>query len=240
MSLKCEPRQEATKNKVAEVPAGANINISPPVNESCFQSACRMFQTDPAFQQQIPPKPCGPFMGRPMGYHMGPCFPYNLEWADVHRLQRIYHAEEEAKSKIMREIDEKRSHKENIPAAEPEIPTSKKNICPFLGFGRIESREYSTYHMLLIEMPGMTKDDIVMEIEDNLLIVSCDRPEVEKGEEYVTVYSERITGHFERKFEILSDIDQDKISGNYVNGVLRIQLPKKKMVKSERKKISLN
>ena len=55
------------------------------------------------------------------------------------------------------------------------------------------------------------------------------------------MYSERRTGDFERTFEILNDIDQDKISGDLKDGILYITLPKKPTVqKAERKKILLD
>ncbi|KAK8801182.1 hypothetical protein WA158_001952 [Blastocystis sp. Blastoise] len=168
--------------------------------------------------------------------------PFPQDFINFHKNQRMRMMMEENKKKLSQNIDTKRNAESNVTTVKNDY--QKKTsvaMCPFLGFGRIESREYDNYYMLLVDLPGMSKEDVIMEIEDNFLIVSCNRPEKDSGPEYKVMYTERATGNFERKFEIMNDIQVDGISGDYKNGVLYVKLPKKQVgVKPERKKILLN
>ena len=92
---------------------------------------------------------------------------------------------------------------------------------------------------LTVELPGMKKEAISLNIEDKVLTISgeCKVQEEEKKDNYLR--RERNCGSFKRSFTLSDDILTDEISAEYVDGILRIVL-KKDTVKEEMKQITIN
>ena len=95
-------------------------------------------------------------------------------------------------------------------------------------------------YKLEADLPGFQKEDIHLNVEDDILTVSAERhSEVEeesKKGKYVRV--ERSYGSYQRSFS-LSDVDVDGISAAYENGVLTVNLPKKQIPESTKKEITI-
>ena len=79
---------------------------------------------------------------------------------------------------------------------------------------------------LRLDVPGMSKDDIEINLQNGTLTVSGERTSerTEEGEEYVRV--ERAFGNFHRTFSLPDAVDEDSIKAIYENGVLSIHVPK--------------
>ena len=78
---------------------------------------------------------------------------------------------------------------------------------------------------LLADMPGVTKDDLKIDLDNNqLTIVGNVTPPEGSGE--VDVFREYQTGRYFRQFTISDVIDQSKIEATLTDGVLRLALPK--------------
>ncbi|BBE30198.1 heat-shock protein Hsp20 [Tepiditoga spiralis] len=77
------------------------------------------------------------------------------------------------------------------------------------------------------ELPGVTKKDIKINLEDNVLSIRCDKKEEkeEKGKNYFR--RERVFGTFERSFKLPENVDVEKIDANFENGILKLNIPKK-------------
>jgi len=92
---------------------------------------------------------------------------------------------------------------------------------------------------LNVDLAGMKKEDIVVNIEDKVLTISGERKfqEEEKKENYFR--RERSCGSFKRAFTLSDDILTEEVTADYVDGVLKIVL-KKDMVKEEVKQITVN
>ena len=76
------------------------------------------------------------------------------------------------------------------------------------------------------ELAGMSKDDIDVNIEDGTLTLSGERKsdnEVVADQYY---RRERTYGKFLRTFALPADVDPDKISAEFKDGVLKIEIPK--------------
>jgi HSP20 family protein len=96
----------------------------------------------------------------------------------------------------------------------------------------------TTDHLVLRgDLPGMTEDDVNIEIKDNVLTVSGDRKaeNEEKGEGYHRV--ERSFGSFSRSLSLPRGIDPDKVEAKFENGVLEVQIPKPAEAKPTRVQI---
>ena len=76
------------------------------------------------------------------------------------------------------------------------------------------------------ELPGFSKDDIKLDVENDCLTISAERKGEEEENKTNYVKRERFYGSFSRSFD-LSGIDVDKIEAAYNDGVLTLTLPKK-------------
>ncbi len=79
--------------------------------------------------------------------------------------------------------------------------------------------------MVTMEMPGVEKGAVEVNLENNVLSVEG-RVDFDEYEALEPVYTEYNVGHFRRSFKISSEIDQAGIAANIENGVLTLHLPK--------------
>jgi len=81
------------------------------------------------------------------------------------------------------------------------------------------------------EIPGMSKDDVKVSVQDNILTLSGEKKQekVEKDANYHRM--ERSYGSFSRSFTLPTSVQPDKVKANYKDGILRITLPKSEEVK---------
>ena len=81
---------------------------------------------------------------------------------------------------------------------------------------------------LELEIPGIDKKDIKVEVKDNTLTISGERTEAkdEEGTDYSR--RERRYGKFERSFGLPDTVESDKVSAKYKNGILTLTLQKSK------------
>src|ERR1044071_5488085 len=79
--------------------------------------------------------------------------------------------------------------------------------------------------VLEVELPGLSKEDFEITIEGNVLTLRGERrlPKSE-GDTYLRI--ERPSGNFFRSFVIPQIVMVDKAAAEYINGILRIVLPK--------------
>lgn len=93
--------------------------------------------------------------------------------------------------------------------------------------------------VLNVEIPGIDKNDISVNIEDKVLTISGER-KFEKKEEKDNFYkTERSYGKFKRAFTLSDDIVTDEVNAEYKDGILIITLKKDK-TKEEVKQITIN
>jgi HSP20 family protein len=87
------------------------------------------------------------------------------------------------------------------------------------------------------DLPGMTEDDVDIEIKDHVLTVSGERKaeNEEQGEGYHRV--ERAFGSFSRSMTLPQGIDPEKVDAKFENGVLEVRVPKPAEAKPTRVQI---
>jgi HSP20 family protein len=91
--------------------------------------------------------------------------------------------------------------------------------------------------MVVLEMPGVEKKDIIVGLENDRLRVEG-RIDFKKYEGLDPLYTEYNVGHYARAFTLSSKIDQEKISAQIADGVLTVTLPKMKELQPRRITIS--
>lgn len=88
--------------------------------------------------------------------------------------------------------------------------------------------------ILEAELPGMSRDDFEISVENNVITLSGERKFEKKteGDNYHRV--ERSYGTFTRSFTLPQTVTADGAKADFDNGVLRVSLPKREETKARR------
>jgi len=76
------------------------------------------------------------------------------------------------------------------------------------------------------ELPGIDKKDIVIDVKDGVLTLKGERSFDNEVKEEKYYCREIMFGKFERVFRLPADVDPEKISADYKDGILKIDIPK--------------
>ncbi len=95
----------------------------------------------------------------------------------------------------------------------------------------VDITEDEKEYIVKAEIPEMKKEDIKINVHDEVLSISGERKyeKEEKGKKYHRV--ERAYGSFMRSFTLPEDADGSKVNAEYKDGVLKIHLPKSEKAK---------
>lgn len=78
-----------------------------------------------------------------------------------------------------------------------------------------------------MNLPGLSEDDIDVEVEDNHLRISGKREEVQEKKEKSHYTKEIRRGSFERIIPLPDRVKSDNVEAEYEDGVLKVTMPKK-------------
>lgn len=81
------------------------------------------------------------------------------------------------------------------------------------------------------EIPGMTKEDIKIQIANDVLSISGERKHEEESKDKTYHRIERVYGKFQRIIRLPTEVQSSKTKAAYENGVLTIHIPKSEEVK---------
>jgi HSP20 family protein len=86
--------------------------------------------------------------------------------------------------------------------------------------------ETDDHLVLRADLPGMSRDDVSIEIKDGALTISGERKteHEEKSEGFYRV--ERAFGSFSRSLTLPEGIDMEKVDADFEDGVLEVRIPK--------------
>lgn len=90
-----------------------------------------------------------------------------------------------------------------------------------------------------IELPGLSKEDVNVEIKEKMLKITGTKKEYEKKEDTTFYRTERTFGEFSKSFELSRDLDHENITAEFQNGVLTLVIPKITPKESEVKAIEI-
>lgn len=93
----------------------------------------------------------------------------------------------------------------------------------------VEVHESKNKYSMKFDLPGLTKDQIKIDLHDNVLTVSGERRDEksEEDKERKTYLSEVSYGSFMRSFTFPEGIDAETSAAKFENGVLTLDIPKK-------------
>lgn len=80
--------------------------------------------------------------------------------------------------------------------------------------------------VIAVDLPGVNKEDVVVEVKENLMTISGQRsadPQCQASNYY---RRERVCGNFHRTFTLHTMISPEQIKAKFKNGVLMVEVPK--------------
>lgn len=100
-------------------------------------------------------------------------------------------------------------------------PSSLRNISQF----RTDIVDKGDSIELQADLPGFTKEDIKIELDNNYLTISAEKNEETDSSKGSYIRKERRYGSFTRRFDV-TGIETENITASCENGVLKLELPK--------------
>ena len=113
--------------------------------------------------------------------------------------------------------------------------SSRLSFSPLMNVSEIEND-----YLVMMDLPGVDKKDVEVNLRNGILTVSGERKTSEKGDENNRIWHETTYGAFSRSFELTSEIVEAKIKAKFKDGVLNITIPKAEEVQPSVKKITVS
>lgn len=102
-----------------------------------------------------------------------------------------------------------------------------------------EVKENENEYMVKVQLPGIQKENINIEIENNLLSISAENKMEERKEDETLHYSNIAYGSFQKNIEFEKEIDVKNSKCELKNGVLKITLKKMPEKKNTATKLTI-
>ncbi|QEK11645.1 Hsp20/alpha crystallin family protein [Crassaminicella thermophila] len=115
-------------------------------------------------------------------------------------------------------------------------------FAPMITFGnafKVDLKETENEYTIEADLPGINKEAIDIDYENNYLTIRAKREETIENENNNYVRRERSYGEFKRRFYI-DNVNEEKINASFKNGVLKITLPKLEKSKVHKRKIDIH
>jgi HSP20 family protein len=91
---------------------------------------------------------------------------------------------------------------------------------------RMDIAERGNETVVVLELPGVRKEDVSISVKDGFLTISGERKPIETQEKSLLVRSEIMRGKFRRSIELPHPVDLNGVTAELVNGILQVVLPK--------------
>ncbi|XP_010542656.1 PREDICTED: 17.6 kDa class I heat shock protein 2-like [Tarenaya hassleriana] len=106
---------------------------------------------------------------------------------------------------------------------------------------RVDWRETPEAHVFKADLPGMRKEEVKVEIEDDSVLKISGERHVEEEDKNETWHRvERSSGKFSRRFRLPENAKMDQVKASMENGVLTVTVPKVEARKPDVKSIEIS
>jgi HSP20 family protein len=99
--------------------------------------------------------------------------------------------------------------------------------------------EAGDQYVLRADLPGLSDDDVNVQLEDNVLTISGERKAEHEAQQEGYFRLERAFGGFARSLTLPEGVDPDGVQAHFDRGVLEIRIPKPEQKKPRQVQISL-
>ena len=121
----------------------------------------------------------------------------------------------------------------------PVVLNDGYNFLTKQGYVPVNIKEVGDGYSVEVIAPGFEKADFKVNVDSNVLTISAERKTEEKSQIDKQIRKEYSYRSFKRSFTIDDKINATAIEASYVNGVLRLNLPKKAEVREAAKDITI-
>ncbi|KAF4374292.1 hypothetical protein F8388_002190 [Cannabis sativa] len=106
---------------------------------------------------------------------------------------------------------------------------------------RVDWKETPEAHVFRADVPGLKKEEVKVEVEDDRVLHISGERNVEKEDKNDTWHRvERSSGKFMRRFRLPENAKMDQIKAAMENGVLTVTIPKEEIKKPDVKSIEIS
>ena len=95
----------------------------------------------------------------------------------------------------------------------------------------VDVREDEDHYYFTAELPGLSKDDIEITLQDGVLTINGEKKDERKEEKNGYHLRERRYGKFSRSFRLPTEVDPNKVGAHLKDGVLSVTLDKAEAIK---------
>ncbi len=101
---------------------------------------------------------------------------------------------------------------------------------------KTDIRENGDSYDMLIDLPGFSKEDLGVKLENGYLTISASRNgnQDENDENGKFIRRERYSGTMSRSFYVGDGVTQEEVKARYENGILKLTVPKKETAQEEK------
>jgi HSP20 family protein len=97
--------------------------------------------------------------------------------------------------------------------------------------------EHDDHYTLRADLPGLSEDDVAIEVDGGVLTVSGERRHEQQVEQGRFTRLERSTGRFSRSLSLPEGVDAEAVTASFDRGVLEVHVPKPEQRKPRRVEI---
>jgi HSP20 family protein len=91
----------------------------------------------------------------------------------------------------------------------------------------IDVAEDDDNFVVTVELAGAKKDDVTLEVHDNVLTIRGEKRSEREEKNEQRRYVERCFGSFSRSFTLPTNANGEKVHASYADGVLTVEIPKR-------------
>lgn len=92
---------------------------------------------------------------------------------------------------------------------------------------KTDIKESENDYLLELELPGFSKDDVSLVLENGYLTISATQNKEKEQKEYKYVRKERKSTSMQRSFYVGDNLTETDIKAGFDNGILTVTVPKK-------------
>jgi len=120
-----------------------------------------------------------------------------------------------------------------------ELVRRETGIVPAVWSPRIDVVERDGQYVVRADLPGLTKDDVKVEITDDLVVIQGERKTQKKEEVEGYTYSECSYGSFYRAIPLPAGTESAKAVAEFTNGVLQIVVPSSRPIEAKKRRLEI-
>ena len=107
-------------------------------------------------------------------------------------------------------------------------------------YPKVNVYEYEDKIGIIAEIPGLSKKQVNIEVEDNVLTISGDKHNITNDNTAKVIRRELKHSSFKRSFQLSEQLDSDNVDAKFEDGILSVSIPKTEPEKPKKKFVKIS